>query len=208
LIDEGRIVTIKSRGGAIDSLHDATPGMLVRGDIPVVVLIDGNSASASEIVAACLQDHGRATVIGTRSYGKGTVQNVLPLEFGRSALKLTTARYYRPNGRNIHRIDDAGEDQEWGVSPNEGFSVPIPDEAYQELLKSWQQASFPVSSRDIETVVPIFPPPAATPPEQTTPVASPKDANGRVIDPQLQKAIDFLTGQPQTAEPQTLRQAA
>lgn len=218
LIDEGRIVTIKSRGGAIDSLYDATPGMLVRGDIPVVVLIDGNSASASEIVAACLQDHGRATVIGTRSYGKGTVQNVLPLEFGRSALKLTTARYYRPNGRNIHRIDDADEDQEWGVSPNEGFSVPIPDEDYQDLLKSWQQASFPVSSQAGETVPPnanrqVASPPAVTPPavtqnDQTTPVESLKDADGRVLDPQLQKAIEFLTGQPQTAEPPTIRQAA
>jgi carboxyl-terminal processing protease len=217
LIDEGRIVTIKSRGGTIDSLYDATPGMLVRGDIPVAVLIDGNSASASEIVAACLQDHGRARIIGTRSYGKGTVQNVLPLEFGRSALKLTTARYYRPNGRNIHRIDDAGEDQEWGVSPDEGLSVSMSDEAYQELLKSWQRASFPVSSRTGDTEAPAVIPPvgvtapapndATAPDEASGATEASGETEGRVIDPQLRKAIEVLSGQPQS-EPATIPQAA
>lgn len=100
-LDSGRIVTIKKRGGEVDSEFDATPGVLVDPERAMVVLIDGNSASASEIVAACLQDHGRATIIGSRSFGKGTVQNLLPLEFGRSALKLTTARYYRPDRKSV-----------------------------------------------------------------------------------------------------------
>jgi carboxyl-terminal processing protease len=200
LIDTGRIVTIKTRGGKIDSKYDATPGTLVPKEIPVVILIDGNSASASEILAACLQDHGRATVIGTRSFGKGTVQNVLPLESGRSALKLTTARYYRPNGKNIHRIDDAPESEEWGVSPDEGMAVTMTDEAYRELVQKWQRASFPVSSQTEDSASDSAKDavPAETANESTEtlplkpPAASSKDAQGRMIDPQLNKAIEFL----------------
>lgn len=202
LIDSGRIVTIKTRGGKIDSQFDATPGTLVPKETPVVILIDGKSASASEILAACLQDHDRATVIGTRSFGKGTVQNVLPLESGRSALKLTTARYYRPNGRNIHRIDDAPEDEEWGVSPDAGMAVTMTDEAYRELVQKWQRASFPVSSQTDDVVsdaakdaAPTAVEPAAEasePVPRKPPAASSKDAQGRMIDPQLNKAIEFL----------------
>jgi len=178
-LDTGRIVTIKTRGGKIDAQYDAQVGTRVRPDIPMVILIDGNSASASEILAACLQDHARATVVGSRSFGKGTVQNVLPLEAGRSALKLTTARYYRPNGKNIHRIDDAPESEEWGVSPDEGFAVSMSDEAYRELVLHWQQASFPVSSQNNAG-------------QAKPPAASSKDAQGEVIDPQLKAAIEFL----------------
>ena len=68
------------------------------------MLIDRNSASASEIVAACLQDHGRAAIVGERSYGKGTVQRLMRVESGRSLLKLTIATYWRPSGKNIHRM--------------------------------------------------------------------------------------------------------
>ena len=88
---------------------------------PMVVLVNRYSASASEIVSACLQDHHRAVIIGERTWGKGSVQNVIDLEDGRSALKLTTARYLRPNGHNIHRLPDAKESDEWGVMPDKGF---------------------------------------------------------------------------------------
>jgi carboxyl-terminal processing protease len=102
-----------------------------------VVLINKFSASASEIVAAALQDHKRAVVIGERSYGKGSVQNVIKLdegEHGKSALKLTTAGYWRPSGKNIHRFPDAKESDEWGVKPNEGFEVPMKDDERLEYL--------------------------------------------------------------------------
>lgn len=200
LIDTGRIVTIKTRGGKIDSKYDATSGTLVPKEIPVVILIDGNSASASEILAACLQDHGRATTIGTRSFGKGTVQNVLPLESGRSALKLTTARYYRPNGKNIHRIDNAPESEEWGVSPDEGMAVTMTDEAYRELVQKWQRASYPVSSQTEDVASDTVKDGSPAEPAETLPLkppaASSKDAQGRTIDPQLNKAIEFLKRKP------------
>ena len=70
-----------------------------------------------------LKDHDRAVIVGERSWGKGSVQNVIELEQGESALKLTTASYHRPNGKNIHRFPDATEEDEWGVKPNDGFEV-------------------------------------------------------------------------------------
>ena len=81
-------------------------------EVPLVVLVNQFSASASEIVAAALQDHDRAIIIGQRTYGKASVQNVVELEEGRSALKLTTGSYQRPNGKPIHRFPGA---KEWGV---------------------------------------------------------------------------------------------
>lgn len=142
-LDQGKIVSTRTRGGKIEDLFDADPGTLVAKDKAVAVLIDGSSASASEIVAACLQDNDRAVVVGTRSYGKGTVQNILPLQYGRSALRLTVARYYRPNGKNIHRVKDASEDEQWGVSPNEGLVVELDEDMIEALAKSWREASYP-----------------------------------------------------------------
>lgn len=204
-LDEGRIVSIRKRGGELESEFEASPGVAIPADLPVVVLIDGNSASASEIVAACLQDHGRATVIGSRSFGKGTVQSVLLLESGRSALKLTTARYYRPSGRNIHRLTGFGDDDEWGVTPDEGMVVAMSDEMRQALVRKWQRSSYPVSNQpDPEPSEPIADEPPASEPgsdateltdlDKKTPAASSKDPSGRMFDPQLRRAIDFLLG--------------
>ncbi len=101
-------------------------------DVPLVVLVNRESASASEIVAACLQDHDRAVVVGERSFGKGTVQELLPIEAGASLLKLTRASFWRPSGKNIHRQgtdrDAAMSDPDWGVAPNAGFEVELADE--------------------------------------------------------------------------------
>ncbi len=122
-VPEGRIVSIKGRNTE-EQAWDAAREKTVC-DVPMTVLINHYSASASEIVAACLQDHHRATVVGDRSWGKGSVQNVMEMENGTSALKLTTAGYFRPNGKNIHRTEDASESDEWGVTPEAANVVPM-----------------------------------------------------------------------------------
>src|SRR5262249_46349963 len=120
-IKEGRIVSTTGRN-TVERVWDAT-GSTKFGTFPMVVLVNQYSASAAEIVSACLQDHHRAVVIGERTWGKGSVQNVIELEDGKSALKLTTATYTRPNGHNIHRFPDAKETDEWGVKPDDGMEV-------------------------------------------------------------------------------------
>ncbi len=93
----------------------------------MAVLINHYSASASEIVSAALQDHQRAVVIGERSWGKGSVQTVINMdvEGAKAALKLTTAAYHRPSGKNIHRFPESKESDEWGVMPDDGYLVPF-----------------------------------------------------------------------------------
>ena len=99
LLEEGRIVSTRGRHPISETEFSATPGDLLQG-APVVVIVDAGSASASEVLAAALGDHGRARIIGSRTFGKGSVQTVLPLDNGDS-VKLTTARYYSPDGRSI-----------------------------------------------------------------------------------------------------------
>ncbi len=131
-LPEGKnIVSTKGRGNVVEDVYTSrqrNPNVRPGGSYPVAILINRYSASASEIVAAALQDHLRAVVIGERSYGKGSVQNVIGMESGASALKLTTASYWRPSGRNIHRFPDSKEEDEWGVKPTAGFEVKLTDE--------------------------------------------------------------------------------
>jgi len=131
-IEEGDIVTICGRGGLDNPVarYTASEGLAIGRDVPIAVLINEHSASASEILAACLQDHRRAVVVGERSFGKGTVQEVLSLGDG-NGLKLTTATYYRPSGRNIDRKSprrDPDDEEDWGVRPTPGYEVRLSDE--------------------------------------------------------------------------------
>jgi carboxyl-terminal processing protease len=99
-LDSGVIVTADGRTPDARFRMDATPGDLMQG-APIVILVNGGTASASEIVAGALKDHGRALLIGHKTYGKGSVQTVMPLAYG-GAIKLTTSRYFTPSGASIH----------------------------------------------------------------------------------------------------------
>jgi carboxyl-terminal processing protease len=133
-IDSGRIVSTRSRSGQVKEQYDAASKTIVDKHLPMAVLVNRFSASASEIVAACLQDHRRAVIVGERTWGKGTVQNIIELEGGKSALKLTTASFWRPSGVNIHRFKDASEKDPWGVRPDDGLEVVLSDEQFQKLF--------------------------------------------------------------------------
>ena len=99
-LDKGEIVSMRGRNAEDTERFNARPGDLTKGK-PLIVLINGGTASASEIVAGALQDHKRATLVGTRTFGKGSVQTIIPLGPGKGALRLTTARYFTPSGRSI-----------------------------------------------------------------------------------------------------------
>jgi carboxyl-terminal processing protease len=131
-LEKGTIVSTKGRNVPERSWEAHAPGTY--SGFPMAVLVNRYSASASEIVSACLQDNDRAVVVGERSWGKGSVQNVIDLGGGASALKLTTASYLRPNGHNIHRFPDSKEEDEWGVKPNEGLTVRFSDEEMRDYL--------------------------------------------------------------------------
>ena len=128
-LKQGVIVSTKGRNTQ-DKVYSAS-GDAILPDVPLVILANGWSASASEIVSGCLQDHGRAVVIGERTFGKGSVQNVIELDDGKSALKLTTASYRRPNGKNIHRFNDSKIEDDWGVRPNDGYELKMNDDEHR-----------------------------------------------------------------------------
>ena len=149
-VSDGTIVSTRGRNTRERRFLANGPGTF--RDVPMVVMVNQHSASAAEIVSACLQDHDRAVVVGERSFGKGSVQNIIPLEGGASFLKLTVETYLRPSGKNIHKFPDMTEEDEWGVSPNEEMTVPLLAEDYAdwELARHRRDVTSRIARRDGE----------------------------------------------------------
>ncbi|MBX3420901.1 MAG: S41 family peptidase [Pirellulaceae bacterium] len=157
LLDEGVIVRTQGRRWMFNSTYSASQGVELDPAIPIVVLINQDSASASEIMAGCLQDLGRAQVAGNRSYGKGTVQQVFELESNRTALKFTTARFMRPSNRNIHRTREMTDDDFWGVVPDPALTMSLDEPQQIYLNRRWIMRSDPrLSSRQHQPPEPAF----------------------------------------------------
>ena len=123
-IEEGRILTVKSR--TEEKVYNAKAEGTYSA-FPMAVLINRGTASAAEIIAACLQDHQRAIVIGERTFGQAIVRSIFPVKGG-GALKLPVAVYYRPNGRNINRYPNSADTDEWGVRPDPGLELTLTEE--------------------------------------------------------------------------------
>ncbi len=170
-LEEGVLVSVRGRDGTVQHTARATrAGTLPR--LPMVVLVNGNSASASEIVAGALQDHGRAKVLGTRSYGKGSVQEVRELPFGRGTLKFTSAHYYLPSERSLQRSDDSTV---WGVDPDPGLVVAISEEDYIKMIRA---------RREYEVI--------REPQAPIEPCAHPAWIRENLLDEQLARATEVL----------------
>jgi carboxyl-terminal processing protease len=208
-IDKGLIVSTRGRNKVELESHRATENLAVPLSLPMVVLIDGYSASASEIVAACLQDHHRAAIVGERTWGKGTVQKVYMLEGNRSALRLTFATYWRPSGKDIHKRKDAKDTDDWGVRPDPGMEVILSKELAERLREARLDRDLAVveespqeagQSSKPKAPAPKIEPPVPVPepdgelklptPEPDAEGASPK--SGPIEDPQMKRALEVL----------------
>jgi carboxyl-terminal processing protease len=182
-LDSGTVVSTRGRESGENRIYDAPPnGDMIRGT-PLVVLINGASASASEIVAGALQDNRRATILGTHSFGKGSVQSIIPIE-GYGALRLTTALYYTPSGRSI---------QGHGITPDRVVIVPK-DQQVANAVITFESDLFGA----LKPTGALAPTDGAAPPARPRPVAGETDhpINPKVIgtaqDAQLRAALDLL----------------
>lgn len=167
-VDDGLIVSIRPRGRQETKFNGSSEGSL--SDFPMVCLVNNGSASGSEIVSAALQDHNRALIVGERSFGKGSVQNIK--EFGEGEIKLTTATFWRPSGKNLNKSSTAGKEEDtWGVKPN--IEVKLNRKERDDLFDHF---------RDTEIIEPAGGRPN-------------KEAKPAFVDKQLEEALKYLKGQ-------------
>lgn len=137
-IDHGKIVSARYRNPQTEQTHRASSATTFDPEMPLVVLINSASASASEIVAGALKDHERATIIGTRSFGKGNVQTIQELLPTKAQLKMTVAYYYLPSGRRVHRDPDNKKQEDYGVLPD--IEVELTSSQIEDYINVWHDA--------------------------------------------------------------------
>jgi carboxyl-terminal processing protease len=135
-LGEGTVATIKSRRQ--ETIFRSTDDNKLR-DFPVAVVINGDTSGGAELIAAALQDHRRAVVVGQRSLGKGSVQTPLYLGLADVKLKLTTATFLRPSGKNLHRFPESKPGDDWGVRPDAGREFRASPDLSRALRRWWQQ---------------------------------------------------------------------